>query len=90
MCIFLPGALSCKGMDFVGTHVYHLIKAIMAEFNHRFSGIDPDQLELFMLVGSSRTPMDSMQTLSETGVHSGSTLVVEVKVQAFPVPRSGA
>jgi hypothetical protein len=69
-----------EGLDTAGSYVGHIKDAIIAEFK-RFKDLDPSDLLLFKLgdAGSgSRTPLIPAQTLSDAGIVSGTTLVVEL------------
>lgn len=67
-------------LDTAGPRVGHVIDAIIAKFKNRFSGIDPDRIQVYVLSddGTSSTLVDSMQTLSEAGIHANTRLVVEL------------
>ena len=58
--------------------MWEVIDAILAKFKHRFSGIDPSELQLLVLDDSSSTsqPIVLSLTLSEAGIHSGTKLAV--------------
>lgn len=59
-----------------------LKKAIKTEFKNLFAGIDPNEMQLFKLDGSSRTLLNAVQTLIDADVNSGTALSVELAVPA--------
>lgn len=65
-----------EDMAFVGD----LKKAIIATFK-RFKTFDSSELQLFKLVGSSRTLLDPTHTLSEAGIVSSTKLEVAIEGQ---------
>lgn len=87
----LPGGgIGYEGIDFTGSHVFHIKDAILAKFTILFKDLDPSALHLFKLDGSSRTLLDPSQTLSEAHVDSNARLVVEIVSFAHPViPTTG-
>jgi hypothetical protein len=55
--------------------------AIMAKFKQRFTGVDPDQMQLFKVDGAasgSRTALDPTLTLSDASILAGAKLEVVV------------
>jgi hypothetical protein len=87
LSVQLPGVVKAQFLLAEGKFVGQVIKAIISEFKHRFSGIDPDQLLLYKLDGrGSRTSLDPTRTLAEEGIYAGTKLVVELEVPAVAAP----
>ena len=89
LSIELPGIVEPQGLLAEGQFVWEVIDGIIAKFKNRFSGIDPDQLRLRKPDGSTSVHLYPMQTLSEAGIRSGTTLVVEVLPVQAPAPPKG-
>lgn len=92
--IQLPG--STEGMDFAGRFVYQIKDATIAKFKLDAA---PHQLRLFKLGdGGRRIQLDPTQTLTDAGVVTGTTLVLEPVASAVlaedaagaPLPKSEA
>ncbi len=79
--IQLPGSTSFEVINTAGPRVGNLKDAIIAKFKQRFSDVDPDQLKLYK-EGSSRTPLDPTNTMSEADIFTGTKLLVEVTAAA--------
>lgn len=82
----LPDSSTCEGMDFVGSHVYHIKKAIIAKFK---LDATPQQLRLFKLGDIGGTPLNPEHTLSKAGITADTKLEVEVTAKA-PSAAAGA
>jgi len=74
LSVMLPGntaaehfACVVEGRYFIGD----IKTAVIAGFKRRFSGIDPDELDLFKMNDSNIAPLNSTQTLTEAGIQHG-------------------
>ena len=52
--------------------------AVISRFKKRFASVDPDEVQLLKLDGSTRTLLGPMQTLNEAGIFAGMKLAVAV------------
>lgn len=88
--VHLPGSISSEVIEITDrdTHVFHIKKAIVEAFK-RFKDSDASDLHLLKLDGSSHILLNSSQTMSEAGVHAGTTLVVELAAAQVFAPPTG-
>lgn len=52
--------------------------AVMAWFNKRFQGLDPSEVQLYKLDGTSRIMLEPTHTLCEAGIVASTKIAVEV------------
>lgn len=74
LLVQLPGSGSCEVIDSAGPRIGHVKDELIVKYD-QLQGIKADQLQLFTL---DRIFLDPGLTFIEAGIHTGTTLVVEL------------
>lgn len=77
-------------MPYAATECIGDLKEALITKYKQFSGLDPSELQLFKLDGSSRILLEPTQMLSEASIHVGDKLAVEFTACPSAELRKGA
>lgn len=81
MSVKLPGSDAAESLRLTRNDIEcvgDIKDAVVSRFKKRFASVDPDEVQLLKLDGSTRTLLGPTQTLNEAGVFAGTKLAVEV------------